>query len=94
MLPWLSPLLLGITGFAAGLSMLKPHKYATIGSSLRAAILAAIAQACCIGFVLNRFDQLSLFPTIAIFALINIIAGFALLVVYSAVAWLIDVGTR
>jgi len=87
---WFPLLLLGLTGFAAGLSMLKKRKYPTISSSIRACVLTAIGLACCIGFILNQANQLRLFPEMGIVALLNIGIGFVSLVVYSIVVRLID----
>ncbi|HWS83545.1 MAG TPA: protein kinase [Ktedonobacteraceae bacterium] len=87
---WIPPLLLGVTGFAAGLSMLKKRKYPTITSSIRACILTAIGLACCIGFILNQANALGLFLQIGTIALLNIGIGFVSLVVYSLVVRLID----
>jgi hypothetical protein len=87
---WMPLLLIGVTGFAAGLSTLKKRKYPTISSSIRACILVAIALACCIGFILNQADELRLFPQAGTIALLNIGIGFVSLVVYSIVVRLID----
>ena len=87
---WIPLLLVGVTGFAAGLSMLRKRKYPTVSSSIRACILTIIALACCIGFMLNQANELRLFPQIAIIALLNIGIGFVSLVVYSIVVRLID----
>lgn len=87
---WLPLLLIGGTGFVAGLSMLKKRRCPTISSSMRACILAAIALACCMSFILNQAHELRLFPQIGITALLNIGIGFVSLVIYSIVARLID----
>ena len=87
---WLPLLLVGGTGFVAGLSLLKKRNYPTISSSLRACILTAIALACCIGFILSQAHELWLFPQIGITALLNIGIGFVALVVYSIIVKLID----
>lgn len=87
---WIPLLLVGVTGFAAGLSMLKKRKYPTVSSSIRACILTIIALACCIGFILNQANELRLFPLIGIIVLLNIGIGFVSLVIYSIVVRLID----
>lgn len=87
---WMPLLLVGVTGFAAGLSMLKKRKYPTISSSIRACILSAIALACCVGFILNQAHELRLFLQIGTIALLNIGIGFVSLVVYSIVVRLIN----
>ncbi|GCF11502.1 serine/threonine-protein kinase [Dictyobacter arantiisoli] len=88
---WWFPLAFyGIAGLATGLSRLRPRKFPSIGSSIRATILAIIVLAIEVGYVLYNTRLLRIFPTVGLDVLANIVICFIALIVYSIVGRLID----
>jgi serine/threonine protein kinase len=89
---WFPMAFYGIAGLATGLSMLGPRKFPSIGTAIRSIILAIIALAIVIGFVLYSTREFHLFLTISLIVLANIAISLILLIVYSIVGRLINIG--
>lgn len=89
---WFPMAFYGIAGAATGLSMLGYRKFPSIGTSIRSMLLAIIALAIVIGMVLYNTQEFSLFPSIGLIVLENIAISFVILIVYSIVGRLINIG--
>ncbi|GLV60010.1 hypothetical protein KDH_68330 [Dictyobacter sp. S3.2.2.5] len=87
---WFPMAFYGIAGLIAGLSMLRRRKFPSIGSSIRACLLAAIAMAAVVGFIIYNARGWRLFPEIGLIVLINIVISLVILIVYSIMGRLID----
>ncbi|GCE20726.1 protein kinase domain-containing protein [Dictyobacter kobayashii] len=88
---WWFPLAFyGVAGLITGLTMLRRRKFPSIGSSIRASLLAVIALAAIVGFILYNAKELRLFPELGLIVLINIAISLIILVVYSIMGRLID----
>ncbi|GCE28265.1 hypothetical protein KDA_37490 [Dictyobacter alpinus] len=88
---WWFPLAFyGFAGLLTGLSMLRPRKFPSIGSSIRASLLAVIAMAAALGYILYSAKALRLFPELGIIILANIIVSLIILLIYSIMGRLID----
>ncbi|GHO84984.1 serine/threonine-protein kinase [Dictyobacter formicarum] len=87
---WFPVAFYGITGLLTGLTMLRRRKFPSIGSSIRASLLAVIGLAAVISFILYNAKEWRLFPEIGLIVLINIAISLIILVVYSIMGRLID----